>query len=302
MKSSLLSVSCLCLLAVLGQTAPARAAQMSVASFPDEIIISAGDDRMLAFIASKDGERVQGATVSLALSGTSGKLTPSSCQTDESGQCHVSYTAPGELGEGRIEATVSMAGAQDGNTAIPLEVVPVPNMEDSGWQCDGANAVFLEIDQEISCATACSLAKDCTASACPAGSGNYCYSATEACACTKAGSDMQGRVKGATASAATSTADCDPNSWHYCNPLRGTIESLSEAGIKSIQALLGLIGTIALLLLIIAGIIYITAAGNEEKIKQAKKIITGTIIGLGIALVAYSLLLTVSEILEVRDR
>ncbi|MFA6897618.1 MAG: pilin [Patescibacteria group bacterium] len=100
--------------------------------------------------------------------------------------------------------------------------------------------------------------------------------------------------------ARTASAVCDPSSWKFCNPLEGTIESLTEAGTKSIQALLGLIGTIALLFLIVAGITYITAAGEEEKIKNAKKMITGTIIGLGITLIAYSLLVTVSEILGVK--
>jgi hypothetical protein len=274
---------------------------MSVTSFPDEVIISATDNRTIAFIAAEDGERVQGATIKVSLAGIGGKFDASSCQTDESGQCHLNYTAPQELGEGEIEAVVSMAGAETGSASIDLEVVPIPNTKDSGWQCDKDNAVFPEIDQEISCESTCSRAKDCTDSPCQTGSGNYCYSAVEACACTGTDSETQGKVKGATTTSTASDGECDPSKWHYCNPLRGTVESLSEAGIKSIQALLGLIGTIALLLLVIAGVVYITAAGNEEKIKQAKKIITGTIIGLGIALVAYSLLVTVSEILEVKD-
>lgn len=299
----MLSVPALCLVTVFLAAGTAQAAQMSVTSFPDEVVISATDNRTIAFIAAKDGERVQGATVNVSLSGIGGKFDVSSCQTDESGQCHLNYTAPRELGEGRIEAAVSMPGAEQGDAFIALEVVPIPDMKDSGWQCDGDDAVFPEINQEISCRVTCSVAKDCTASPCQAGSGRYCYSAVEACACSSTDPDAQGRTKGATTTAAsTASGDCDPHSWKYCNPLRGTIESLSEAGVKSIQALLGLIGTIALLLLIIAGIVYITAAGNEEKIKQAKKIITGTIIGLGIALVAYSLLVTVSEILEVREQ
>jgi uncharacterized membrane protein len=99
------------------------------------------------------------------------------------------------------------------------------------------------------------------------------------------------------AAQAASAARCDPSSWKYCNPLEGTIENFEEAGTKSVQALLGLIGTVALLLFIIAGITYMTAAGDEEKVKNAKKIVTGTIVGLGIALIAYSLLVTITEIM-----
>lgn len=100
--------------------------------------------------------------------------------------------------------------------------------------------------------------------------------------------------------AKTVSAACDSSQWKYCNPLEGTIGTLTEAGTKSAQALLGLIGTIALLFLIIAGLTYMTAAGDEAKIKSAKGIITGTIAGLGIALIAYSLLVTVSEIMGVK--
>ncbi|MDD3006865.1 MAG: hypothetical protein PHX30_04785 [Candidatus Pacebacteria bacterium] len=96
-----------------------------------------------------------------------------------------------------------------------------------------------------------------------------------------------------------SATACDTNSWKYCNPLEGTVGTLVEAGTKTVQTLLGLIGTIALLLLVIAGLTYMTAAGDEEKIKKAKSIVTGTIIGLGIALIAFSLLQTLEEILGV---
>jgi uncharacterized membrane protein len=71
-----------------------------------------------------------------------------------------------------------------------------------------------------------------------------------------------------------------------------------DAGTKSAQALLGLIGTIALLFLVIAGITYMTAAGDEEKIKSAKKIITGTVIGFGLTLISFSLLQAVLKILD----
>lgn len=97
---------------------------------------------------------------------------------------------------------------------------------------------------------------------------------------------------------ADSISRCDTNGWFFCNPLAGTVDSLTDAGTKTIQAILGLIGTIALFFLIYAGVTYITAAGQEEKVKTAKKMIAGTIIGLGIALLAFSLLQTVLKILQ----
>ncbi len=300
MQNRMLLAASTCFLGTALWLSPAKAAQMSVVSFPDKLIISATDNRIIAFVAAKDGTRLPNATIQVTLSGIGGKLNRNSCQTDDSGKCLFSYTAPQELGEGKIEAVASMSGAKEGKTSVDIKIVPVPNTKDSGWQCDDDNAVFAQINQKISCSTACSLEKGCAGSPCAAGSGAYCHSAEEACACNGTNPDAQGRTKAAT-TAPAANSDADPNNWHYSNPLAGTVESLSEAGVKFIQAILGLIGTIALLLLIIAGVVYITAAGNEEKIKQAKKIVTGTIIGLGIALIAYSLLITLSEIMQVKN-
>lgn len=85
--------------------------------------------------------------------------------------------------------------------------------------------------------------------------------------------------------------------WTFCNPL-SKVTSLQGGGVVIVQVILGLIGTITLLMLIIAGVTYVTSAGNEEKVKKAKKIITGSVIGLAIALLAFSLLNTVIAILE----
>jgi hypothetical protein len=83
---------------------------------------------------------------------------------------------------------------------------------------------------------------------------------------------------------------CDNKVWFFCNPLRGTIEDIFQAGETLIGYVLGLIGSIALLLIIIAGVMYMTSMGNEEKITTSKKIVTGAVIGLAIALLSYSLL------------
>ncbi|MFH1536315.1 MAG: MopE-related protein [Patescibacteria group bacterium] len=90
---------------------------------------------------------------------------------------------------------------------------------------------------------------------------------------------------------------CDNKVWFFCNPLRGTIEDIFQAGETLIGYILGLIGSIALLLIIIAGVMYMTSMGNEEKITKSKKIITGAVIGLAIALLSYSLLQLVLSIL-----
>jgi hypothetical protein len=58
---------------------------------------------------------------------------------------------------------------------------------------------------------------------------------------------------------------------------------------RIIQIFLGLLGTIALGLIIYAGFLWMTAAGNEEKIDQAKKILVSAVIGLAIILSAFGI-------------
>jgi len=56
-----------------------------------------------------------------------------------------------------------------------------------------------------------------------------------------------------------------------------------------IQVVLGLLGTIALVIILYAGFKWMTAGGNEEGIKSAQKILTAAVIGLVIILTAYSI-------------
>jgi amino acid transporter len=56
-----------------------------------------------------------------------------------------------------------------------------------------------------------------------------------------------------------------------------------------ITVLLGLLGIIFVVLLVYAGIQWMTAEGNEEKVEHAKNTITRAIIGLLIIIAAYSI-------------
>lgn len=56
-----------------------------------------------------------------------------------------------------------------------------------------------------------------------------------------------------------------------------------------IKAVLALTGTIFLILTIYAGILWMTAAGNDERIKKATSIITTAVVGLIIVMAAYAI-------------
>jgi len=65
-----------------------------------------------------------------------------------------------------------------------------------------------------------------------------------------------------------------------------------------ITALLGLVGMIFFILFIYGGFQWMTAAGNEEKIRKAKKLIVNAVIGLAIIIMAYAITYFISQAIE----
>ena len=63
-----------------------------------------------------------------------------------------------------------------------------------------------------------------------------------------------------------------------------------------LQWLLGIAGAVALLAIIYGGILYITSAGDQQKMEQGKKIVTWTLFGLMIILVSFSIIKVVEDI------
>lgn len=66
-------------------------------------------------------------------------------------------------------------------------------------------------------------------------------------------------------------------------------KDIREGVMAIVQALLGFLGIIAIIIILYGGFVWLTSAGNEEKVSQAKKIITSGIIGLIIIFVSYAI-------------
>lgn len=90
------------------------------------------------------------------------------------------------------------------------------------------------------------------------------------------------------------------------NPSSFSIESvgsqigLGDADLRTtvlniIRLLLGLMTLIAVTLIIYGGFIWLTAAGNEENVEKAKKIISAAVIGLIIILLAWAIVIFVAR-------
>lgn len=56
-----------------------------------------------------------------------------------------------------------------------------------------------------------------------------------------------------------------------------------------IRAFMGLLGIVAVIIILLGGFKWMTAAGNEEKVSEAKKLIISGIIGLVIIMMAYAI-------------
>lgn len=64
---------------------------------------------------------------------------------------------------------------------------------------------------------------------------------------------------------------------------------LKQAVINIISWILGLLGLIAVVMILYGGFIWMTAAGNEDKVDTAKQIISAAAIGLVIILIAWAI-------------
>jgi type IV secretory pathway VirB2 component (pilin) len=66
---------------------------------------------------------------------------------------------------------------------------------------------------------------------------------------------------------------------------------------RLLNYLLGFIGVLAVVGFVVAGIMYITAAGDENRMENAKKMLTYSIIGLAVALLSLVILIAIDIII-----
>jgi len=66
-------------------------------------------------------------------------------------------------------------------------------------------------------------------------------------------------------------------------------KDLREGVMAIVRVLFGFLGIIAIIIMLYGGFVWFTAAGNEENVGKAKKIITAGIIGLVIIFISYAI-------------
>lgn len=70
---------------------------------------------------------------------------------------------------------------------------------------------------------------------------------------------------------------------------------LKKTVLNILQMVLGLLAFVAVIMVILGGFTWLTAAGNEEKVERAKKIISAAVIGLIIVLLAWAVVIFVTR-------
>ncbi len=81
------------------------------------------------------------------------------------------------------------------------------------------------------------------------------------------------------------------------NPLGG-VNDFGQLLLKIAQAVGVLIGALGTIMIIVAGILYLTSAGSPEKIKTAKTALIYAIAGIAIGISATAIVQTILEILK----
>ncbi|PKL36514.1 hypothetical protein CVV38_01250 [Candidatus Peregrinibacteria bacterium HGW-Peregrinibacteria-1] len=77
--------------------------------------------------------------------------------------------------------------------------------------------------------------------------------------------------------------------------------SLRQVVLNIVNFALGFLGLLAVIMIIYAGFLYVTAAGNQENVDNAKKIIMYAIIGIIIILISFAIVNTVLVATESTD-
>ncbi len=92
----------------------------------------------------------------------------------------------------------------------------------------------------------------------------------------------------AQAAASTSSQPAVGSSATLYNPL-GDVNSIQALIGKIISAVLGIVGSLALLMFVYGGIVWMTAGGAEKRVEEGKGIIRNSVIGLVIIFLSYTL-------------
>jgi len=80
------------------------------------------------------------------------------------------------------------------------------------------------------------------------------------------------------------------------NSLPANTKTLTEIALSTLQFLLSIVGILGIIMLVIGGLAYITAGGDEDRSKTGKKIVTYAIIGIAVALASLIIVTQIAKL------
>jgi hypothetical protein len=95
-------------------------------------------------------------------------------------------------------------------------------------------------------------------------------------------------------------AVCDPNSNEICNPIGDSDQTLPDFVGFIMRQVGNIIGLIAIVMLVYAGVRFLISNGDPAKIKEAKSSLTYTVTGFVISVMAYAGILAVENFIGVQ--
>jgi len=156
----------------------------------------------------------------------------------------------------------------------------------------GLNLINVNVALAANIGANCSSNSDCTPSQ------SYC-NPSGVCACNPnydpgVGNNTICVLRGATSPVVGGTPGSNVGWGNVSTETIGNLTGLGgtdprEIAANVINVILGFLGIIAVVLILIGGFMWMTAAGNDDKVATAKKIMTAGIIGLVIVLAAFGI-------------
>lgn len=238
-------------------------------------------------VVNKDASSI---TTDITVSGLTGTMTAKTLGLETSGSSRAGRTLTVTNGKFTDSFDGYAAHVYEVSSTVPLPTTCNNNILDTGEACD-FSATPTGCTAPQTCNSSCTgCVTPPPSSSCPDGTCN----GTETNATCPSDCSVPAPPP-ATSNSTVPTYNYAPVSMSFGNT--ASLNSVNDITGGITNWIVGLASSIFIIFIIIGGLMYISASGDEERITQAKKLIIYTIIGLSLLLISYSVYTTLNTII-----